>query len=181
LRVEGMEQVSVLNAGIGGNRLLNDGLGPNALARLERDVLSQPGVTHLIVLEGVNDLGTLTRDGAATPEQHEALVTQATEALRQIVLRARARGVTVIGGTILPFATSTTYHPPAETEADRQAINAWIRTPGNFDAVIDFDAALRDPAQPSRLDPALDSGDGLHPSLDGYRKLAEIVPLELLR
>jgi lysophospholipase L1-like esterase len=182
LRAEpGLAQVAVLNAGIGGNRLLNDGLGPNALARLERDVLSQPGVTHLIVLEGVNDLGTLTRDAPATAEQHAALVAQATEALRQVVLRARAQGIKVIGGTILPFATSTIYHPPAETEADRQAINAWIRAPGHFDAVIDFDAALRDPAQPQRLNPALDSGDGLHPSLDGYRAMAAAVPLELLR
>lgn len=174
-------QVAVLNAGIGGNRLLLDGLGPNALARFERDVLSQPGVTHLIVLEGVNDLGVLTRDGPATPEQHRALVEQATEALRQIVLRARSRGLKAIGGTILPFGTSTTYHPPAETEVDRQAINAWIRAPGNFDAAIDFDAALRDPADPSRLNPSLDSGDGLHPSLEGYRAMAAAVPLELLR
>ena len=181
LRVEGMEQVSVLNAGIGGNRLLNDGLGPNALARLGRDVLSQPGVTHLIVLEGVNDLGTLTRDAPATAEQHAALVAQATEALRQVVLRARARGLKVIGGTILPYGGSALYHPDAANEADRQAINAWIRAPGNFDAVIDFDAALRDPVNPTRLNPALDSGDGLHPSMDGYRAMAAAVPLDLLR
>ena len=174
-------QVAVLNAGIGGNRLLLDGLGPNALARLERDVLSQPGVTHLIVLEGVNDLGMLTRDAPATPERHAALVAQATEALRQIVLRARARGIAAIGGTILPFGVSTYYHPPAETEADRQAINAWIRAPGHFDAVIDFAAALRDLDNPSRLNPAFDSGDGLHPSLEGYRAMAAAVPLELLR
>lgn len=173
-------QVAVLNAGIGGNRLLLDGLGPNALARFERDVLSQPGVTHVIVLEGVNDLGTLTREAPATPEQHAALVAQATEALRQIVLRARARGIVAIGGTIMPFAASAYYHPPAETEADRQAINAWIRMPGNFDAVIDFDAAMRDPADPARLKPALDSGDGLHPSLEGYGAMAAAVPLELL-
>ena len=181
LRVEGMEQVSVLNAGIGGNRLLNDGLGPNALARLGRDVLSQPGVTHLIVLEGVNDLGTLTRDAPVTAEQHERLVAQATEALRQVVLRARTRGLKVIGGTILPYGGSALYHPDAANEADRQAINAWIRAPGNFDAVIDFDAALRDPANPTRLNPALDSGDGLHPSMDGYRAMAAAVPLDLLR
>jgi len=173
-------QVAVLNAGIGGNRLLLDGLGPNALARFERDVLSQPGVTHVIVLEGVNDLGTLTREAPATPEQHAALVQHATEALRQIVLRARARGIVAIGGTIMPFAGSAYYHPPAETEADRQAINAWIRMPGNFDAVIDFDAAMRDPADPARLKPALDSGDGLHPSLEGYGAMAAAVPLELL-
>lgn len=177
----GFGPVAVLNAGIGGNRLLNDGLGPNALARVERDVLSQPGVTHLIVLEGVNDLGTLTRDAPASAGQHAALVTQAIEALRQIVLRARARGLTVIGGTILPYGSSALYLPDTANEADRQAINAWIRAPGNFDAVIDFDAALRDPADSTRLDPALDSGDGLHPSLNGYRAMAAAVPLELLR
>jgi lysophospholipase L1-like esterase len=176
-----LNEVALLNAGIGGNRLLLDGLGPNALARFERDVLSQPGVTHLIVLEGVNDLGTLTRDGPATPEQHAALVEQTIEALRQIVLRARARGIVAIGGTILPFGASTYYHPPAETEADRQAINTWIRAPGNFDAVIDFDAAMRNPADATRLNPALDSGDGLHPSLEGYRAMAAAVPLELFR
>jgi lysophospholipase L1-like esterase len=174
-------QVAVLNAGIGGNRLLNDGLGPNALARFERDVLSQPGATHVLILEGVNDLGTLTRDAPVAGERHAALVRQAIEALRQMVRRARARGLTVIGGTILPFGASSLYHPPAETEADRQAINAWIRAPGNFDAVVDFDAALRDPQDPTRLNPALDSGDGLHPSLEGYRAMAAAVPLELLR
>ena len=176
-----LAQVAVLNAGIGGNRLLLDGLGPNALARFERDVLSQPGVTHLIVLEGVNDLGVLTRDGPATPEQHAALVAQAIEALRQIVLRARTRGIEAIGATILPFGGSTYYHPPAETAADRQAINAWILAPGNFDAVIDFDALLSDARDPTRLAPAYDSGDGLHPSLDGYRAMAASVSLHLLR
>lgn len=173
--------VAVLNEGIGGNRLLSDGLGPNALARFGRDVLSQPGVTHLIVLEGVNDLGTLAKDAPATPEQHAALVEQAVEALRQMVLRAHSRGIVAIGGTIMPFGASKLYHPDAATEADRQAINAWIRAPGHFDAVIDFDAAMRDPATPSRLNPALDSGDGLHPSLDGYRAMAAAVPLRLLR
>jgi lysophospholipase L1-like esterase len=182
LRAEpGMAQVAVLNAGIGGNRLLHDGLGPNALARFERDVLAQPGVTHVIVLEGVNDLGTLTRDAPASAEQHAALRRGTIEALRQIVLRARTKGIKAIGGTIMPFGGSATYHPDPETEADRQAINAWIRTPGNFDAVIDFDAAMRDPADPSRLAPAVDSGDGLHPSLDGYRVMADAVPLEILR
>jgi lysophospholipase L1-like esterase len=173
--------VAVLNAGIGGNRLLNDGLGPNALARFDRDVLSQPGVTHLIVLEGVNDLGTLTKDAPASPEQHAALVAQAIEALHQMALRARTHGIVAIGGTIMPFGASKLYHPDATTEADREAINAWIRAPGHFDAVIDFDAAMRDPANPSRLNPALDSGDGLHPSLEGYRAMAAAVPLGLLR
>jgi lysophospholipase L1-like esterase len=174
----GTAQLAVLNAGIGGNRLRLDGLGPNALARLERDVLSRSGVTHLIVLEGVNDLGTLTRDAPATPEQHSALVEEMIGVLRQIVLRARARGIKVIGATILPFGGSAYYHPDAANEADRKAVNAWIRTPGNFDGVIDFDAALRDPAKPTHLRKELDN-DGLHPSIAGYRAMAEAVPLAL--
>jgi len=117
----------------------------------------------------------------ASSDEHRALVEQSIEALRQIVLRAHSRGIVAIGGTIMPFGASKLYHPDAATEADRQAINAWIRAPGHFDAVIDFDAAMRDPANPSRLDPKLDSGDGLHPSLEGYRAMAAAVPLRLLR
>jgi lysophospholipase L1-like esterase len=101
--------------------------------------------------------------------------------LRQIVLRAHSRGIVAIGGTIMPFGASKLYHPDAATEADRQAINRWIRAPGHFDAVIDFDARMRDPAHPSRLSLALDSGDGLHPSLAGYRTMGDTVPLALLR
>lgn len=172
--------LSVLNHGIGGNRILNDGLGPNALARFDRDVLSQTGVKHVIVLEGVNDLGTLTRDAPATPEQHDALVRRMIGAYRQMVERGRARGLKMIGATILPYGASPYYHPDARNEADRQAVNRWIRAPENFDAVIDFDAALRDPARPERLRADLDN-DGLHPSLAGYRFMGDAVPLTLLR
>lgn len=94
--------------------------------------------------------------------------------------RARTRGIKAIGGTILPYGKSAYYHPGPESEASRQAIDAWIREPGNFDAVIDFDAALRDPANPAQLRPELDSGDGLHPSLKGYEAMAAAVPLGLL-
>lgn len=173
-------QMAVLNAGIGGNRLRLDGTGPNALARFEREVLSPPGVTHLLVIEGINDLGTLTRDAPATPEQHAALVREMIGVLRQIVARARAHGIKVIGGTIMPDGASAYYHPDAANEADRAAVNAWIRAPGNFDAVIDFDAAMRDPANPTRLRPDLDSGDGLHPSIAGYQAMADAVPLAVL-
>lgn len=173
-------QMAVLNAGIGGNRLRLDGTGPNALARFEREVLSPPGVTHLLVIEGINDLGTLTRDAPATPEQHAALVREMIGVLRQIVARARAHGINVIGGTIMPDGASAYYHPDAANEADRAAVNAWIRAPGNFDAVIDFDAAMRDPANPARLRPDLDSGDGLHPSIAGYQAMADAVPLAVL-
>ncbi len=172
-------EMAVLNAGIGGNRLLEDGLGPNALARFDRDVLVPPGVTHLIVLEGVNDLGTLTRDAPATPEAHAALVERMIGAYRQIVARARAHGIKAIGATILPYGASSYYHPDAQNEADRAAINAWIRTPGNFDAVIDFDAAMRDPAAPNRIRKEYDN-DGLHPSVAGYQAMADAVPLSLL-
>jgi len=175
-----LREMAVLNAGIGGNRVLNDGLGPNALARFDRDVLTPPGVTHLIVLEGVNDLGTLTRDQKVPPGVHAELVTRITGAYRQMVAKARAHGVKAIGATILPYAGSAYYHPDAENEADRKAINDWIRAPGNFDGVIDFDAAMRDPARPDYLLPAYDSGDGLHPSVAGYQAMADAVPLALL-
>lgn len=173
-------QMAVLNAGIGGNRLRLDGTGPNALARFEREVLTPPGVTHLLVIEGINDLGTLTRDAPATLEQHAALVREMIGVLQQIVARARAHGIKVIGGTIMPDGASAYYHPDAANEADRAAVNAWIRRPGNFDAVVDFDAAMRDPKNPTRLLPDLDSGDGLHPSVAGYQAMADAVPLALL-
>lgn len=176
-RLKGKD-LAVLNLGIGGNRVLLDGLGPNALARFERDVLSQPGVTHLVLLEGVNDLGTLTREAPATPEAHKAVVEQVIAAYRQMIDRARARGIKVIGATILPYGGSAYYHPGPESEADRQAINAFIRAPGNFDGVIDWDKALRDPAKPTHLLAAYDN-DGLHPNLAGYKAMAEAIPLSL--
>jgi lysophospholipase L1-like esterase len=173
--------LAVLNHGIGGNRVLADGFGPAALARFERDVLAQPGIRFLILLEGINDLGMLTRDGPASPAAHRALVADIIAAYAQMVARARARGVRAIGATLLPFGGATEYHPAAASEADRQAINAWIRARGNFDAVVDFDAAMRDPADPTRMRRAFDSGDGLHPSIAGYRAMADAVPLSLFR
>ncbi|CUS45843.1 secreted protein, putative [hydrothermal vent metagenome] len=173
--------VSVLNHGIGGGRLLLDGLGPNALARFDRDVLGQAGVRYLIVLEGVNDLGTFTRDAPQTPEAHAALVRRIIGAYRQIVQRARAARIKVIGGTILPYGGNDYYHPDAQNEADRQAINAWIRAPGNFDAVVDFDAVMRDPANPMRMRADVDKGDHLHPGAAGHRAMGDAVPLALFK
>lgn len=172
---------AVINQGIGGNRVLLDGLGPNAMSRLDRDVLALPGVTHLILLEGINDLGVLTRDQPVGPAEHAAMVEQVTGAYAQIVARARARGIKVYGATLLPFMGMAYYHPDALNEADRQAINAWIRKPGHFDAVIDFDKVMRDPARPERLNPAFDVGDAIHPNPAGYKAMGEAVPLELLR
>jgi len=171
--------IGVVNAGIGGNRVLLDGIGPNLLARFDRDVIARSGVRWAIVLEGVNDLGVLTREAPATPAQHAAIVAQITAGFAQIVARAHAHGIKVIGGTVMPFGGNTYYHPTAENEADRQAVNTFIRTSGVFDAVIDFDRVMRDPAHPDRLSPAYDSGDHLHPSESGYRTMGEAVPLSL--
>jgi lysophospholipase L1-like esterase len=171
--------VGVLNAGIGGNRLVLDGLGPNAMARFDRDVLNQAGVRYVILLEGVNDLGTLTREQPVTPEAHAALVVRMTASYDQMIRRARERGIKIYGATVMPYGGSGYYHPDAVNEQDRQAINAWIRTPGRFDAVIDFDKLMADPANPNKLSPAYDSGDGLHPSLAGYKAMADAVPLAL--
>jgi lysophospholipase L1-like esterase len=173
--------IGVLNQGIGGNHLLTDGLGPNALARFDRDVLAQTGVRYVIVSEGVNDLGGLTRQGEASPSAHAALVDRILSAYEQMIERAHAQRLKIFGATILPFAGSNYYHPPASTEADRQAINQWIRTPDHFDGVIDFDKAVRDPERPDRLLPTYDCGDHLHPNPGGYRAMGDAIPLSLFQ
>ena len=171
-------QVSVLNAGIGGNRLLRDGLGPNALARFDRDVLAQAGVRWLIVLEGINDIGTAA--GARAKGEPAATGDELIAAFGQMIERARAHGIRVYGATIMPFEgfSYAGYFTP-ESEAERQTVNAWIRTSRRFDAVIDFDALTRDRANPLRLSPAVDGGDHLHPSAAGYRIMAEAIDLGL--
>ena len=171
--------LSVLNVGTGGNRLLRYGLGPDALARFDRDVLAQTGVRYLIVLEGINDLGTATRLAPICAAQHRLLVQRIIAAYQQVILRAHQHGITVIGGTITPDTGNGYYHPGTASEADRQAVNAWIRQPGHFDAVVDFDRVVRDPKHPERLLPAYDSGDHLHPSPAGYRAMAAAIPLRL--
>lgn len=173
------QAVGVLNQGIGGNHLLTDGLGPNVLARFDRDVLAQTGVRYVIVLEGVNDLGGLTRDREVSAAEHALLVRRIEEAYQQVVLRAHAHGIKVIGATILPYTGSDYYHPGPASEADRQAINQWIRTLGHFDEVVDLDKVMRDPAHPDRLLPEYDSGDHLHPSPAGYNAMGNAIPLSL--
>jgi lysophospholipase L1-like esterase len=175
------DKVAVLNEGIGGNRLLLDGLGPNALARFDRDVLAQTGVRYLIVLDGINDIGVLTRTAPASEEQHEDLVRHMIGAYQQIILRAHAHGIKVIGGTVMPFMGSGYYHPIESNENDRRMVNAWIRAAGHFDAVIDFDKIMADPAHPDRLRPDYDCGDHLHPSPAGYRAMADSISLALFR
>ena len=173
--------ISVVNEGIGGNRLHLDGLGPNAVARFDRDALGIGGAKWVIVFEGVNDLGTATRDASIPPEAHDALVNQIISDYQQLIYRAHARGLKIFGATITPFAGNDYYHPGPETEADRQKINAWIRTSGAFDGVIDFDALIRDPKAPDHILPAYDSGDHLHPWMAGYKAMGEAVDLELFK
>lgn len=171
--------VGVGNAGIGGNHLLIDGLGPSALSRVDRDLLAPAGVRWVIIYEGINDLGGLTLHGEVAAADHAALVARIIAAYQQILVRAHAHGLRVYGATITPDGKSGFYHPDSLNEADREAVNAWIRAASHFDAVIDFDAAVRDPQQPDRLLPAYDCGDHLHPSPAGYRAMADAIPLNL--
>ncbi|HUV70938.1 MAG TPA: SGNH/GDSL hydrolase family protein [Terracidiphilus sp.] len=171
--------IGVSNQGIGGNHLLIDGLGPNALARFNRDVLAPAGVQWVIVFEGVNDLGGLARNGEVPEAEHAALVERVIAAYQQIVARAHAHGLRVYGATITPYTGSGYYHPGPLSEADREAVNKWIRAAGHFDAVIDFDAVVRDPQHPDRLLPAFDCGDHLHPSPAGYKAMGDAIPLAL--
>ena len=158
---------AVINAGISGNRVLTFGAGPSLVSRFDRDVLMQPGVTHVIVLEGINDI----RSNTDTVSAEDIIF-----GLRQVVERAHERGIAVYGATLTPFE-----RPLSEGEAKRQAVNAWIRTSGTFDGVIDFDLVTRDPRQPNRFLPAYDSGDHLHPSDAGYKAMGESIDLALFR
>ena len=178
---ERLKTEAVLNAGLGGNCLLSQCLGPNAISRIERDVLAPAGVTAVIVLEGINDLGGLTVTAPVPAEDHNRLVQNLIAGYRQIALRAHGRGLKAYVGTILPYMGAANYHPDAANEADRNAINAWIRRQREFDGVIDFDAAMRDPLATDRLNPVYDSGDHLHPSPAGYRVMGEVAAKALRR
>jgi lysophospholipase L1-like esterase len=169
-------KVSVLNLGIGGNRLLRDGLGPNALARVDRDVLSQPGVRWMIILEGINDIGT--GKNARQDKREFATAKDLIFAYQQLARRGRAVGLRVYGGTVMPFEGAGYFSP--EGEQDRNALNDWIRTTRDLDGVVDFDQALRDREAPSRLRADADTGDHLHLNPQGYRMMAEAVPLSEL-
>jgi lysophospholipase L1-like esterase len=181
LRANAMGDVGVVNTGIGGGRLLRDGLGPNLVSRFERDVLERGGVSHAIVMIGVNDLGVQHRNNEDSAEERQRILADLELAHRQLVAAAHARGVCVIGATITPYTGSGYYNPKPDNEQDRQAYNKWIRESGVFDGVADFDAALRDPARPDLILKAYDSGDGLHPSPAGFKAMAATVPLKDLK
>jgi lysophospholipase L1-like esterase len=180
---------AVNNEGIGGNRILHDGAGVSALARFDRDVLAQPGVTDLIVLEGINDIGwphmkpRPSKDG--TPPTDPPFASQVVSAedlivgLQQIIERAHQHGIRVFGATLTPYEGAEYYS--ADGEATRQAVNQWIRTSGAFDAVFDFDAAVRDPNHPGQFRDGYHSGDHLHPSATGYKAMADAIDLSVLR
>jgi lysophospholipase L1-like esterase len=181
---EAGKEVGVLNAGISANRLLHDGPeggryapGPNVLARFDADVLAQTGVAHVIVLEGINDLG---HPGQSEPSTEAVSAEEMIGAFRQLIARAHTHGIKIYGCTILPF--EGTLYPGFFTvakDSERQKVNDWMRSSKEFDAVFDFDKALRDPARPSRLLPAYDSGDHLHPSDAGHTAMADTVDISL--
>jgi lysophospholipase L1-like esterase len=169
--------VSVLNQAAGGNRVLHDGLGPNAVGRFDRDVLAQDGINWAIVFEGVNDIGT----AAADPTAQHQVVQSLIAAYQQMVTRAHAHGIRIYGVTITPFGGNSYDDPTGYRDAARQSVNTWIRTSHAFDAVVDFDRVARDPAHPAQLLPAYDTGDHLHLNPVGYRTLGQAIPLGLFR
>ena len=169
---------AIVNEAIAGNRLLTESVpnfGINALARFDRDVLAPPGTTHMIVLEGINDIG-MGRGGAPAPSAAELIA-----AHQQLIERAHAHGLKIIGATLTPFEGAAYFTPDGEVK--RQAVNAWIRTgktgSPKYDAVIDFDAATRDPQNPTKFNPQFDSGDHLHPNDAGYQAMADSIDLKL--
>ena len=169
---KGTASIGVANLGIGGNRVLRDISGASALARFDRDVLSQPGVKWLMVLEGINDIG----HGAQAPA--EAVTAEDLIAgHKQIIEMAHAHGIQVIGCTLTPYEGASYYRDGGETI--REALNQWIRTGGAYDAVVDFDAATRDSGDPKKIRADFDPGDHLHPNNAGYEAMANAVDLAI--
>jgi lysophospholipase L1-like esterase len=167
-------QIAVLNAGISGNRIWHDAMGSNGLERFGHDTLAQAGVRDVIVLLGINDIGFSNIPGLA---DQAISADDVIAGQRQFIERAHVRGLKVIGGTLLPFDGANYFS--AEGEAKRTAVNTWIRTSGAYDAVIDFDAVVRDPQSPTKLQAAFDSGDHLHPNDAGYKAMGDAIDLSL--
>jgi lysophospholipase L1-like esterase len=177
LNEAGMHNLAVINHGISGNRVVRDGAGANALARFDRDVLAQPGVKYVVIMEGINDIGQGTRANAAA----NAAITadELIAAYRQMAARAHERGIKVIAATLTPYEGATYYS--LEGEAIRSTINDWIRTSGVFDAVFDFDAVTRDPANPKHFRSEFNIRDNLHPNDTGYTAMADSIDLSIFK
>jgi lysophospholipase L1-like esterase len=177
----GGRKIAVVNHGISGNQVLRDGAGTSALTRFDRDVLSTPGLTHIVLLEGINDIGT---GGFAFPGTNAAPPPERTAAeliagYRQLIARAHANGVKIFGATLTPFeGTFAGYYSPAKDEV-RIELNNWIRTSGEFDGVIDFEAATQDATNPRIMKTEYDSGDHLHPGDAGYKAMADSIDAAL--
>lgn len=167
--------VAIVNQAAGGNRLLADGLGPNALGRIDRDVISHSGVRRAVIYNGVNDIGVAATD----VKTQEIIGDRITQAYDQMILRLHRHGISVYGATITPFTGPNQVYGHPNREVTRQRVNKWIRESGRFDAVLDFDQVLRDPEQPDMLLPAYDSGDYLHPNPKGFKAMAESIDLSL--
>jgi lysophospholipase L1-like esterase len=165
--------LSVLNEGISGNKILLDGAGPNALARFDRDVLAQSGAKYLLILEGINDIGRLHTVPNGTT------AAELIFALDQMIQRAHAHGIVVIGCTLTPYHGAGYY--TEEGEAIRKAVNEYIRTGGAFDGFVDLEAAVRDPEHPDTFLPANDPGDHLHPNDTGYKLMGDAIDLKLFK
>jgi lysophospholipase L1-like esterase len=169
-----LAHISVLNEGIGGNRVLNEVAGPSAISRVDRDVLAQSGVRYVIVLEGINDIGRL----AHVQVPWDAITAPQLEwGLKQIADQAHQHGIKIFGATLTPYGGAGYYSDTGEQV--REAVNDWIRSSGTFDGVIDFDQITRDPQNPTHFNPAYDSGDHLHPSDEGYKAMGEGIDLTL--
>ncbi|MGZ3447050.1 MAG: SGNH/GDSL hydrolase family protein [Myxococcaceae bacterium] len=168
--------VAVVNAGLSGNRLLQDGYGPSGVKRFDGDVLARPGARWVTVLEGTNDLGF---PGSVEPSAPRTTSEQLVDGYRQLARRAHAAGLKLYGVTLPPFEGAEGGYFAPDKEVVRQEVNVWIRTSGELDAVLDFDAALRNPRHPTRLRPEYDSGDHLHPNDAGHRAMGEAVDLRL--
>jgi lysophospholipase L1-like esterase len=179
---EAPQEVSVVNMGIGGNRLLLDGIGPSGLSRFARDALGQSSVTHVIVLMGTNDIGRsvlANMPGLEVPARDLPTAERITEGLAQLVKQARAKGVKVLIGTVPPFKNTPYFNEG--NEVMRNAVNRWIRSLQDVDGVIDFDAALRDPADPQALNPQFDKGDHLHPNMAGHAAMSAAIDLKEMK
>jgi lysophospholipase L1-like esterase len=177
LTTAGTPKLSVVNQGISGNRILADGAGVNALARFDRDVLGMAGVKWLIIMEGINDIGQTTSTRGNAPPQNPVTAEDLIGPVKQMIERAHTHGIKVIGATLTPYERAGYYSEKGEEV--RQAVNRWIRTGGAFDAVVDFDKATQDSANPKTFKAGFNNGDNLHPNDAGYKAMADSVDLRI--